>query len=116
MKVLVAFIMTVTLATPALAKPLQCNWVEKNQCDAGKGCRKISAGTISVSLDTKTKEYKRCDRNGCDTYQANVHVSGAFTIFDLAGRGVFAKVGPNGQSSEVVSLGNSILISHGFCR
>ena len=116
MKVFVAAAVLIVSSAPAYAKALQCRWTEKQQCDPGRGCKAIPPGTISVKLDPQTREYSRCDSKGCDTYQANVNSSGLFKVYELPGRGVFAKVALDGQATEVVSLMNSILVSQGRCR
>lgn len=113
---LIPAVILLALSTAAPAKLLQCKWNEKHQCDPGKGCKPISPGTIIVTIDPQTREYKRCDKKGCDTYQANVNNGGIYKTYDLPGRGVFAKVAVDGQATEVVSLMNSVLISQGWCR
>ena len=115
-KFIVAAIIAFTLSTSATAKPLLCKWTEKQQCDPGRGCKAISPGTVIVKLDPQTREYSRCDTKGCDTYQANINSSGLFNVYELPGRGVFAKVALDGRATEVVSLMNSILVSQGKCR
>ena len=103
-------------AAPAIAAPLTCRWEEKQQCDPGAGCKPI-ASKVWVVADAEAKQYSRCDRNGCDSYHAVVTAGpGAYTFFDLLGRGMFLKLGPAGRATEVVTLGNSVLVSQGVCR
>ena len=100
----------------ANAAPLTCRWTAKQQCDAGTPCRTIPA-SVWTTVDKQTQRYQRCDRKGCDSYTAVVTVGpGAFTVYDLIGRGVFLKMEAGGGATEIVSLGHSVLISHGTCR
>ena len=103
------------LASPVTAKPMTCRWTSKQQCDPGAACRP-AINRVWATADVTGKRYQRCDRNGCDSYDAEVSTAGAYTTFDLIGRGVFMKLGPDAVATEVVSLGNSILVSHGTCR
>jgi hypothetical protein len=102
-------------ALPLSAEPLACRWATKQQCDPTAPCRP-AANNVWATADVGAKRYQRCDRQGCDTYDAAVSTAGAYTTFDLVGRGVFMKVGANGAATEVVSLGNSVLVSQGRCR
>jgi hypothetical protein len=72
--------------------------------------------TIKPSVDLDTKQYSRCDRAGCDTFDVQISRSGAFTIIEAPGRAMFMKIGPEGKSTEVVSVMNSVLVSNGVCR
>ena len=102
------------LASPVAAEPMTCRWTSKQQCDPGAACRP-AINKVWAPADVTGKRYQRCDRNGCDTYDATVSNAGAYTTFDLVGRGVFMKIGPDAAATEVVSLGNSVLVSHGTC-
>lgn len=109
---------SVMFAIPAVAqsKPLMCKWTEKQQCDPKIGCRTIGITTYA-KIDLAGRRYERCDKRGCDTYVANVSGGvGKFTNVDVTGSGMFLKIGPEGNSTEVVSLGNMVLISQGICR
>lgn len=103
------------LPAAASAQTMLCRWSDKQQCDPGVPCRSMSP-SVWATADAAAKRYQRCDHNGCDTYDAVVTVGpGAYTTFDLIGRGVFMKVGPGRKATEVVSLGNSVLVSQGTC-
>jgi hypothetical protein len=71
---------------------------------------------VRLSIDLTAHRYSRCDSAGCDGYDAKVTQSGAFTIVEVPGRAMFAKIGPEGKATEVVSLMNSVLVSQGACR
>ena len=110
--------LVITLSGPAVAqeKPKVCQWAEKSQCDPMKGCKPITI-TTHAKFDHIGRVYERCDRRGCDSYTANVSiVQNGFTKIDVAGRGMFVNIAPDGVATEVVSLGNMILISQGICR
>lgn len=115
MKVALLFAALVVLPQLAEAEPSVCRWTKKQQCDPTAPCRP-AVNKVWATADATAKRYERCDANGCDSYDAEVSTAGAFTTFDLTGRGVFMKIGPNGLATEVVSLGNSVLVSHGTCR
>lgn len=102
------------LAAPAGAEMMGCRWSIKQQCDPDKACRALPNTTWAIA-DADTRHYQRCDQSGCDDYSSEVSTAGAFTTFDLVGRGVFMKLGADGAATEVVSLGNSVIISHGRC-
>lgn len=103
------------ISTPLIAQPMTCRWITKQQCDPGAACRPAT-NKVWATADIAAKRYQRCDTNGCDTYEAAVSTAGSYTTFDLVGRGLFMKIGPNNAATEVVSLGNSILVSQGTCR
>lgn len=102
--------------TVAYARTSECRWTEKHSCSPGKGCQPSTLG-VWATIDLQAKRYQRCDRNGCDTHDAIVTVGpGAFTFVDLPGRGMMLKLGPGGAATEVVSLGNTVLVSQGRCH
>lgn len=105
------------LAAPASAAEFVCNASEKQLCSPGQGCQK---GPVTVFAKFEATapgkaRYSRCDRNGCDTFEADTHSSGAFLLIEIPGRGTFAKVGPDGSWTEVVSLGHEVILAHGRC-
>ncbi len=109
-------ILLIAASAPAQAKPLVCKWTAKNTCNGDGPCKAKPVGSAYVTLDRQTRDYKRCDNKGCDTYQAKVNLSGIMTVFELDGRGVFAKVASDGSATEAVSLGTSVIVYHGTCR
>jgi hypothetical protein len=98
----------------AAATPLRCTWTERSACGPENGCRPVPAATWAL-LDVDGREYQRCDAKGCDAYSAVISRSGAYTLVDLPGRGMFAKLGDDGRATEVVSLGHGVLVSQGRC-
>jgi len=115
MKIALLAAVTASLSNVAQAEPLTCHWANKQQCDPNSACRP-SVNKVWATVDATAKRYQRCDSKGCDSYDAEVSASGVYTTFDLPGRGVFMKIGPEGAATEVVSLGNSVLVSQGTCR
>jgi hypothetical protein len=99
----------------AVANTVQCNFASKVQCDPIGPCRVLKPA-VRLTIDLAAKRYSRCDRAGCDTFNAVVTPSGAYTLIEVPGHAMFAKIGPKGKSTEVVSLMNSILVSQGTCR
>ena len=103
-------------STIAEAKTLKCAWSQKQQCAPGQACRSAPLD-LYAKIDLQKRKYKRCDRRGCDTYDAMVQVDrAAFTNIDLPGLGLFVKIGPDQRATEVVSFGNVIMVSQGWCR
>jgi hypothetical protein len=112
----VAGVLAACVIQQASASPITCRWKAKQQCDPGEACKTVPPAVWTI-VDPQAKRYQRCDPRGCDTYEAVVTVGpGAFTVYELIGRGVFLKTGLGGSATEVVSLGNSVLVSHGVCR
>ena len=112
-----AGVAVLALAEPATAAEFICNASEKQHCSPGQGCQK---GVVAVFAKFEATapgkaRYSRCDRNGCDTYEADTFGSGAFLLIELPGRATFAKVGPDGSWTEVVSLGHEVMLAHGQC-
>lgn len=107
-------LLAVTL-TPACAnaKPVRCAWTTKQECSGGACVADIP--TIRSTIDLETGAYRRCDTKGCDNSKGVVSKSGAFYVIDLPGRGGFAKIGEDGSATEVMSLGELVLIYQGKC-
>jgi hypothetical protein len=101
--------------TVAAANTVQCSFTTKVQCDPIGPCKVLKPG-VKLTIDLTAKRYSRCDKAGCDTYDAVVTSSGLYTLIEVPGHAMFAKIGPKGQSTEVVSLMNSVLVSQGICR
>ena len=103
------------LAAPAIADNLRCDIVAKYACSA-EGCEPNQLGMWNV-IDLDGGEFSRCDRNGCDSYNAEISKSGLFYNIEVPGRGTMAKLAMDGTSFlEVVTLGTVVLISFGSCR
>ena len=114
----VALVLVGSTAHPAETRvaPLECRWVQKHQCEPGSGCKALKITTFA-RVDLIAKQFSRCDRIGCDVYDANITGGGStFMNIDVTGRGVFVKIAPDYKSTEVVSLGNVVLISQGTCQ
>ncbi len=94
---------------------LTCAATELFVCNVGIGCLAGETGATWVNVYPGSKEYERCDAKGCDRYPAAFVTVGAFTNIELAGRGAFAKLGPEGFFSEVVTATMTI-VSYGKCK
>ena len=101
----------------ALSETLRCEIATKQQCTAEEGCRPAVLGVFN-RIDPARQSYARCDRLGCDTYEANFNRSGAFVNIELPGRSVIAKMAVDGtQFVEVVTVGTIVVyVSFGSCK
>lgn len=107
----------VALAQAASAAEFTCYPAEKHLCSPGRGCQ---TGVVSVFARFSPTapgraRYSRCDRRGCDQHEATTYQSGEHLIIELPGKATFAKVAPDGAWTEVVSIGNDIIIAQGRC-
>jgi hypothetical protein len=93
-----------------------CAGQDRYGCDMGTGCKAAAPSGVQVKFDFEAKTYQRCDTAGCDEYVPVISTSGQFLNLELPGRATFAKVGPNGSFTEVVSLGTVVMITYGYCR
>jgi hypothetical protein len=93
-----------------------CTITEKTQCAQGQGCQPV-ANTIIIRINPEQQVYSRCDAKGCDDYQAQFTVSGAFINIAVPANGLLAKLTADGSSfTEVATLGTAVLLSYGTCR
>lgn len=106
---------SLAMTCPAGAQPRSCTLVQKEQCEPGSPCRSI-ASTVGLILDAQTGSYQRCNGKGCDTYKAVVSKSGIWTLMENPGHGFFAKISPNQEVVEVVSMNSVVLVGYGTCR
>lgn len=104
-------------ATPANNPTYFCEFIQRFGCDNVNGCTASSLPiTTWVEFDQSGNTYSRCDRAGCDVYKPFVTHSGVFLNIEMPGRAAFAKIGPDGSFTEVVSLGASVMVTYGQCR
>jgi hypothetical protein len=116
----VLFIVFVVSSCSSSAKDvsniLTCEWAEKEQCGPIIGCKPIAISTFA-KIDVRGRIYERCDRKGCASHIANINSGGPrFMNVDVTGSGMFVKIGPDGLATEVVSIGNTVLVSQGICK
>ena len=104
-------------ASPGAAQEFTCHPAEKHLCSPGKGCQRSVISVFAKFSATRPgrANYSRCDQRGCDQYDASTYSSGVFLIIELPGKATFAKIGPDGAWTEVVSLGNDVIIAQGRC-
>jgi hypothetical protein len=103
------------MATPAIAATLRCDIASKFLCQSA-GCSTATASVWNL-IDMDAKTYSRCDRSGCDTYDAVFSPSGVFLNIALPANGLIAKLEPGtGSFSEVASLAGEVYVSFGVCR
>ena len=97
------------------AEPLICTPTQKFYCTAN-GCREIPAQTWAL-VDAIKGMYARCDKNGCDRYDAAVSRSGVMTNIEVPARALFARFSGSGEAFvEVASQLTDIYVSHGSCK
>ena len=101
------------LAALAPTAPLTCRIVAKQYCDQSD-CSRQPVKLWNV-IDFQRQTYARCDRNGCDTFEAHIGRSGVYTNIDIEGRGLLAKIDEDGVFMEIVTLGVTAYVSHGTC-
>lgn len=99
-------------AGPAIGL-FRCEISKKHLCGPG-GCETAIAAVWNA-IDLEQQTFARCDRNGCDTYQAAVSESGVFTNIAIVDRGLMARLSATGEFMEVASLGTTAYVSHGRC-
>jgi hypothetical protein len=93
-----------------------CRFTARTLCTA-QGCS-TGKGRTWIYLTPSQNGYWRCEGTGfdnCDHYKATVTDSGAFKVFELTGHAGFAKVGPELDVTEVVSLIDNVWINRGRC-
>jgi hypothetical protein len=74
---IIAALFSVWLMAGIARAETTCTIIEKLQCAQGQGCQSVK-NTIVVRIDMERQVYSRCDAKGCDDYQAQFTVSGAF--------------------------------------
>ena len=100
----------------ANAETYKCQPTEKHYCEADKGCTQIPAKTWA-KVDTVNGTYSRCDRIGCDDYDAHFAKSGKFISITVPGRGLIAQMSVDGsQFTEVATLAGAVYTSFGACK
>ena len=100
-------------ARPIVFGPVECKFASaqicsENQCQEG-------AREISVSWNPDSGEYRRCDKNGCDSYQPKVSASDTYTVLSFPENGMMAKISERGDILEVASLMTTAFVKHGQC-
>jgi hypothetical protein len=110
----VLVLLLATWSASASAVTLICTYDHKFQCSPD-GCGPVPSKVFS-KLDIEAQRYSRCDSAGCDDYDATISQSGAFVVLELPGHGMFAKISDERKATEVVSLGNAVLVSFGQCH
>lgn len=101
---------------PSTEYSWQCEFTQRTVC-SGQSCTPSKAKTW-IFLSPDYKVYDRCEGKGfdnCDHYQPVVSASGAYRLFELPGRGAFAKVGPALEVTEVLTLQNTVFVNRGKC-
>ena len=109
-------VVVLTLSSPAFAQTVTCQVSAKFSC-AQTGCLEARLKAWKV-IDMSGQTYSRCDSRGCDKYDARFSRSGDFTVIDIPGHGVTAKLAANMSAFlEVATIGTTdVLVSFGACQ
>jgi hypothetical protein len=97
---------------------MRCQPTSKVVCESGS-CKSIEPTTFILLGERKgEKIYSRCDRNGCDHYEAQSSISGIYDNWQLSeSRGVvFKRAVDNSEFIEVATLGLQAYLSWGACK
>jgi hypothetical protein len=89
--ILAAALAAALVSTPVTAAPLQCTFDHKLECGRG-GCEPVDVVGIWSRIDQQRGSYARCSWRGCDVFVAGFTQSGAFTVIDVPGINVMAKL------------------------
>ena len=106
-------IKTLDTARPIVSGPMECKFTSSQICSEVQ-CQK-GALAISVSWNPESGEYRRCDKNGCDSYQPKVSTSGTYNVLSFPENGMMAKISERGDILEVASLMTTAFVKHGQC-
>lgn len=98
------------------AGTLECRPTTKDVCGPGGCDRQREPATVWLRWTPATRNYQRCDRNGCDTYTASVTYSGSYALIELPGHGVTMKLTGRNAFMETLSLMDIAYIYRGQCR
>lgn len=103
-------------AAPPPDDSLWCAFTQKDDCQPGRACISADPEAVTARIDQRRHLYFRCEGAKCDSY--GYVESGDYKNYrtlEMPGRGAFAKIGPDNQITEVVSLGHMALVSQGMC-
>lgn len=96
---------------------IRCEPSTKLYCDAGK-CEPALKGVFLLLEERGTRRtYSRCDLKGCDSYDAQMSVSGGYENWQMTEpKGVFFKRSlDTGEFVESATLGLQVFLSFGSC-
>lgn len=93
---------------------LECRPETKDMCGPG-GCSRQPA-SVWLRWTPATRTYQRCDRNGCDSYTANVTYSGSYAVVEIPGHQTIMKLTGRNAFLEIVSQMDGVIIYRGQCR
>ena len=89
-KSMLAFLFLVAASTPLSAETLTCIPSQKFFCSS-KGCKAVPAKVRAV-IEMDKRAYSRCDRNGCDKYDATMSIGSIYLDVLVPGKSVTTKV------------------------
>ena len=102
------------VSEPLAAETLTCKPSQKFYCSP-EGC-KTAPAKVRAIIDTDKQTYSRCDRNGCDKYDATMSMGGIYLNISVPGKSLVAKVEISSLAYyETVSGGLGVHTSFGRC-
>jgi hypothetical protein len=102
------------VSAPLAAETLTCTPSQKFHCSP-EGCKTAPAKVRAV-IDMDKQTYSRCDRNGCDKYDATMSIGGIYLNVSVPGKSLVAKVEISSlEYFESVSIGLAVYNSFGRC-
>ena len=97
------------------AQNFRCEITAKHYCTADRGCSATPTPVFN-RIDVDRGTYSRCDASGCDEYDAVLRSSGVFTLIEVPGKDILAKMSRDGSMFlEVVTLATDVYVSFGSC-
>lgn len=102
------------IAILAASASLVCTPATKSLCSGGI-CQNTRVTTWAKTNEAQ-KTYSRCDKQGCDTYDAGYSHSGVYTNIEVSGRSLIAKIGPAKEFVEIAAMGTDVYVSYGRCK
>ena len=109
-----ALLFLIIASSSFAAGTLTCIPSQKFLCSTD-GCKAVPA-KVHVVIDTDKQTYSRCDKKGCDKYDATMSEGGIYLNVTVATKSVVTKVEiPSLRYFETLSLGLTVLTSFGKC-
>jgi hypothetical protein len=104
------------LSGGAYAQTVTCSISTKFICESDAGCMQVEPGVWST-IDYSDQTYSRCDRRGCDKYNARFHRRAGFVVIEIPGRGITGTFSVDTSVFlEVATTGTTAIVSFGTCQ
>lgn len=91
--------------------------IDKQYVCSYDSCNPIKPSvTIKIRIADSHAEYSRCDKQGCDNYEAQVTRSGIFTYLSPIEKNATIKLDQDMSFVEINSLLLNVYVAYGKCR